>query len=363
MEKPNFSKLYEQSLQLTSHIENDGFLLQRNVEQLDQTSKKLVSKASKVSGDIAKNKAHYLLAGKGFDADRLSRNLNSINIKAAFEPAEPLTETDLDAYLKHEYDLTILTSIEEAKKETTSRFEEKYVSTMEQDWEEAKKILLDSDFRPSSQKAQMQPKTPTQTSNLSFSFQSPLSTSKLVSTLNTSIPLTPQTPLYPQSPLNTSSSNITTIGKKSMMDNKMIRYASVMNDLVQHQKFKRPYPLLTSFSEVSSTLTGSTNEMGSRKVELGDSWDILKFMLREEGVSQGQFQSSYLSEQVYYDSYHKGSVDLRKQFIKGSLRFLEQQYYKYMKVQISNNPSKAKPGPIPATRNTIRAFFKCKISR
>jgi hypothetical protein len=60
MEKPNFSKLYEQSLQLTSHIENDGFLLQRNVEQLDQTSKKLVSKASKVSGDIAKNKAYEL---------------------------------------------------------------------------------------------------------------------------------------------------------------------------------------------------------------------------------------------------------------------------------------------------------------
>jgi nuclear pore complex protein Nup93 len=66
--------------------------------------------------------SHYLLAGKGFDADRLSRNLNSINIKAAFEPAEPLTETDLDAYLKHEYDLTILTSIEEAKKEVGISF-------------------------------------------------------------------------------------------------------------------------------------------------------------------------------------------------------------------------------------------------
>lgn len=58
MSKPSFNKLYEQSLQLTSHIDTgDGFLLQRNVEQLDQTSKKLVSKASKLSGDIAKNKA------------------------------------------------------------------------------------------------------------------------------------------------------------------------------------------------------------------------------------------------------------------------------------------------------------------
>jgi nuclear pore complex protein Nup93 len=57
------------------------------------------------------------LAGKGFDADKLSRNLQSVNVKSTFEPLEPLAETDVDGYLRHEYDMIVLTAIEEAKKE------------------------------------------------------------------------------------------------------------------------------------------------------------------------------------------------------------------------------------------------------
>jgi hypothetical protein len=56
MGKPNFGKLVEQSLQLTSQIDKQGYLIQRNVEQLHETSRTLVSKA-KVVGDTTKNKA------------------------------------------------------------------------------------------------------------------------------------------------------------------------------------------------------------------------------------------------------------------------------------------------------------------
>jgi nuclear pore complex protein Nup93 len=56
------------------------------------------------------------LAGKGYDAEKLSRSLNSINIKTTFEPLEPIAETDIESYLRHEHDMIILTAIEEAKK-------------------------------------------------------------------------------------------------------------------------------------------------------------------------------------------------------------------------------------------------------
>lgn len=58
----------------------------------------------------------YLLAGKGFDVEKYRRSLSKIDLKTAFEPLEPLAETDIDGYLKHEHNMIILTAIEEAKK-------------------------------------------------------------------------------------------------------------------------------------------------------------------------------------------------------------------------------------------------------
>ncbi len=63
-----------------------------------------------------------MLSGQGFNTDRLSRDLNAINIKTTFEPLEPLVETDLDGYLKHEQDMIVLTAIEESKKEVNNRY-------------------------------------------------------------------------------------------------------------------------------------------------------------------------------------------------------------------------------------------------
>jgi hypothetical protein len=54
----NFSKLLEQSLQLTANLESQYPTIQRNVEQIEQTTKKLVSKTSRGGEqDQAKNKA------------------------------------------------------------------------------------------------------------------------------------------------------------------------------------------------------------------------------------------------------------------------------------------------------------------
>lgn len=57
------------------------------------------------------------MSGTGFDTEKLSRNLQSINLTTTFEPIEPICETDIDSFLKHEHDLIILTAIEESKKE------------------------------------------------------------------------------------------------------------------------------------------------------------------------------------------------------------------------------------------------------
>lgn len=58
-----------------------------------------------------------LLARQGFDTEKLTQNLSSIDLKTTFEPLESISETDLESYLKHEHELIVLSAIEEAKKE------------------------------------------------------------------------------------------------------------------------------------------------------------------------------------------------------------------------------------------------------
>lgn len=84
-----------------------------------------------------------MLAKQGFDADKLSRNFNSINLKT-FEPIEIVHENDIETFLKHEHDYIILTAIEEAKKETISDFDKKFISGLEGEWEKKKSLSLEA---------------------------------------------------------------------------------------------------------------------------------------------------------------------------------------------------------------------------
>lgn len=63
MGKQSLNKLLEQTQQLTSYMENKGYMMQRNVEQIDETTRKLVSKSANVQSiDAAKNKAYCLIS-------------------------------------------------------------------------------------------------------------------------------------------------------------------------------------------------------------------------------------------------------------------------------------------------------------
>jgi hypothetical protein len=96
----SFSSLLEQSRQLAR--QTGEYLIQRNVDQIDDTTRSLHTTLSHSTKDVAKNKGRYLLATKGFDADKLSRNLNAVNLKLTYEPLElALADTDLEGSLKY----------------------------------------------------------------------------------------------------------------------------------------------------------------------------------------------------------------------------------------------------------------------
>jgi nuclear pore complex protein Nup93 len=63
--------------------------------------------------------SYRLLASKGFDAEKLKKSLGTIDIEHTFEPLEAIQDTDVEAYLRHEHEMAIVTIIEEARKDVS----------------------------------------------------------------------------------------------------------------------------------------------------------------------------------------------------------------------------------------------------
>jgi nuclear pore complex protein Nup93 len=66
--------------------------------------------------------SQILLASRGVDPEKLRKILTTIDLKTAYEPLEPIEETDVEGYLKHEQELIILTAIEESKRDVSKLY-------------------------------------------------------------------------------------------------------------------------------------------------------------------------------------------------------------------------------------------------
>ena len=84
-----------------------------------------------------------MLAGRGFDAEKLNHELNAIELKASYEPLEPLGATDIEEYLRHHHDMVVLTAVLETGKETDEFCDELAQKQLDSDWELAKKSLIE----------------------------------------------------------------------------------------------------------------------------------------------------------------------------------------------------------------------------
>ncbi|CAK4932188.1 unnamed protein product [Aphanomyces euteiches] len=137
--KLDFESLYQNSLQLTRGMEQLPSL-QRSLEQLHAvtSSKTLASTAP----PAATNKAQFLLAGRGFDAEKLSRELKQSELKASFEPKDPLGDCDLEGFLRHHHEMIVVTAIEEAMAATTRSAQQSALNSLNNEFQASKTKLM-----------------------------------------------------------------------------------------------------------------------------------------------------------------------------------------------------------------------------
>ena len=110
--------------------------LERSLDQIEGQTRKLLSQQLSTGSD---SQAFYMLASRGFQPDRLEAQLNALpKLTRTFEPLHGAAETDVEGYLQHEQELSMLGLIEQVRTETTQRMDDELFEALHADWEQVK---------------------------------------------------------------------------------------------------------------------------------------------------------------------------------------------------------------------------------
>ncbi|TIC03273.1 NIC-domain-containing protein [Wallemia mellicola] len=322
----SLADLLAQSRTLTTHLSKPDLpQIHLGLDQIENQSKKLVHKQR---GDI-NSRAHYLLASGGLNASDLSSkifNVNS-NLNSTFEPLQPLHDNDVQGYLRHDYEQTIISAIEEGRRDTLNDFHDNLATNMQTSWDKRKAAIFEELGQHATGIAPTMDYLPE---------------SSLSASVHASIPST-----------------------SLAMNTRMNSYVNVVKKLNEYRLQGYNYGLISEFANVAKSL--STTD--SRSNQVHDCWNLLASSLREKSVVNGEFQRAALSEREYAHAYLFESVEsesarnLRTMWTNGSKRFLEHQFLKYIEKIIVQNPSQAQVGGVPLIQNKVRGFLNVKYRK
>ncbi|GAA5823921.1 hypothetical protein JCM11251_003347 [Rhodosporidiobolus azoricus] len=346
----SLSALLEQSKRLQSSLTNPSHhhpqqdvdlpSLHLGFEQIEQQSRRVASRSLKENGGAGGNAA-YLLASGGVNADLLSTNINNVgNLAGTFEPLVPLSDTDVEGYLRHTHEQAIISAIEENRRQTTQDFYHGLDTRMRRDWERQKEKLFEELGRhqPLASGASGMKETPRKGRG-GFEAGSP------------SAPLS-------STPASSSA------GQGSLqMHAKMMRYDRVIRRLNDFRKEGFAFGLINALGEAS---VGGGSAADARSTQLTDAYSLLSRLLNEHDVLNGEFQRTALQERQYAAGYlnkdqeSDSARQIRRMVADGARGWLEDQFLAYVEKTIASRPAEANLGGVPSVQNKVRAFLNVR---
>ncbi|RUS29364.1 hypothetical protein BC938DRAFT_480751 [Jimgerdemannia flammicorona] len=377
----SLKQLLEQSRRLTNHIApNDLPQIERGLDQIESQSRKLVAKATRagegldtrayvsstdadlqgfnlpVSSSIgmkATRPLHYFLAGGGINAQELSQNLNSINLTTTFEPLQPIHDTDIEGYLRHEHEQIIVSAIEEGRRETLRDFDEGFERALHLDWERSKKKIFE-------ELGQHQGQDVLRSTGYTTGFATGAGHVGGIRDSGTAF----ASPM----PFGSSLRDVTSAGPGGVgglhMHTRMMRYDKVVRTLNDYRLRDANYAIVHAFADVAKSLAPE-----AKSQQMVDCWRLLASVVNEQHAINGIFQRQALNEGQYAREYLESpydspqAIELRKGFIDGARTFLEEQFKLHVERTVEQNPAEASLGGVPSINNKIRAFMNIKFKR
>ncbi|QRV90937.1 nucleoporin-interacting protein NIC96 [Ceratobasidium sp. AG-Ba] len=280
-----------------------------SLDQIEAQSRRLVSKqpvAPSTSG-----KATYLLAGGNVDANAHADLVANLNTVATFAPLTQLHDADVSGYLRHSHEQTIISCIEEGRRETEQEFYRVLDERVRRDWEVRKKKIFDELGK----------------FNVGDNTRggSSLRASALGRTVRgatTGVVSQPATSLS--------------------MFNKMMAYDKIIRGLNQARLAGTAYPVVSALIQTAQTYAESAPS-------IAPTLELLRHMVAEP-------PSLTLPS-------CPAAAELRTNIANGARVGLEKQYLEFVDATIQRDPANAAIGGDPSVSNRIMGYLRCAFYR
>ncbi|KAE8681883.1 Nuclear pore complex protein NUP93B [Hibiscus syriacus] len=294
--------------------------LQRNLDQLEALSKKLKAKTLRTEAPSQSIAATRLLAREGINAEQLTRDLKSFELKTTFEDVFPAEATSVEEYLQQVvHEMAMVSAIQEAQKDNLRSFNDSVMKVLEEDWQKEKREFLQSLSRISTL-----PKT-----NMTDKSIGGVRLGQIVS-MTTSR----------QVPLGPSATGLLPLADKPVVDKKVSVYAEVVKDLNNARERGLPFNPATAFKVAYESLGSEAS--GGKSVNMQKMWRLFQKLMGE-------------------DSTMLLSVSRKMSIVIGARRHLECGHEKYIMDIIQSHPAQAALGGAVGNLHRVRAFLRIRL--
>ncbi|KAG7566027.1 Nucleoporin interacting component Nup93/Nic96 [Arabidopsis suecica] len=289
--------------------------LQRNLDQLEALSRKLKAKTLRNEAPSQSVAATRLLAREGINADQLSRDLKSFELKTTFEDVFPAETTNVEEYLQQVHEMAMVSAIQEAQKDNVRSFNNYMLKVLEEDCRKEKR-----DFLHSLSKISMLPKTK-------------MIDSSRGSHADSLVPLSPQVSSKP-------GTELVSMTNKPIHEKKAYVYAEVVKKLNSARERGLPFKPATSFNGAYESLAIDLTR--GKSVNMQKIWQLIQAMTGEDSAVQH-------------------GVSKRMALVIGARRHLECGHGKHIMDTIQSHPTQAALGGSVGNLQRIRAFLRIRL--
>ncbi|KAI0053140.1 nucleoporin-interacting protein NIC96 [Auriscalpium vulgare] len=327
----DLSSLLTSSKALTSHLSRPELPnVNLSLEQIEAQSRRLVSRQPGASADTGR--ANYLLAQAHVDAPALSNSIAHLNTSTTFAPLQPLQDTDISGYLRHAHEQNVISTIEEARRETQEEFYRLLNERSQKDWEARKKRVFEELGGRAGGDGQAGVEW-----NRSHHTKNALSLS-------------------------------TGPSPNLQMQSKMMAYDRVVSDLNAARLRGLSYPIVNSLIQASLSIHSDATQ------QITQNFHILAKITEEPPAlpplehAGAHILNTPLFERKYARAYlgdpaSRDAADLRRQIARGAREAFEEQYFDVLERTVQARPFEARLGGDPSVANKVRAFLLVRYYR
>ncbi|KAN0129758.1 nucleoporin-interacting protein NIC96 [Lactarius tabidus] len=327
----DLSSLLASSKALTSHLKlQDLPNVSLSLDQIEAQSRRLLPRQPGAPTDAGR--ANYLLAQAHIDVPALANSIAHLNTSATFLPLQPLQDTDISGYLRHAHEQNVISTIEEARRETQEEFYRVLEDRGRREWDARKKRVFE----------ELGGRLGGDSGALVMTGKPPQSRSAL--TLST-----------------TSSPSL-------QMQGKMMAYDRVVVDLNAARVRGTSFPVIHAFIQAALSLNPDRTHQVIQIFHI-----LAKITGEPPGTPPLAHAGAHILNTPLMERRHaraylgdhasREAVDLRKQIASGARAALEEQYLDVLERTLQARPLQAQLGGDPTIANRVRAFLLVRYYR